>query len=63
MRAFARLLGVLVIVICGVVLLVSGFCGILFFEHSELSVPLLLTAVVCAAVIFGIVKALRNGPR
>lgn len=63
MQEFGTLLGILVIAICGVILLVSGFCGILFFKHTEVSVPLLLTAVVCAAVIFGIVRALRNGSR
>jgi hypothetical protein len=62
-RAFLPLLGVLVVAICGVILLVSGFCAILFFKHTEVSVPLILTAVVCAAIIFGILRAMRNGPR
>jgi hypothetical protein len=62
-RAFLPLLGVLAIAICAVVLLVSGYCAILFYKHTEVSVPLFLTAAVCAAIIFGILKAMGKGPR
>jgi hypothetical protein len=60
---FLALLGVLAIAICSVILLVSGFCAIVFFKHTEISVPLILTAVVCAAIIFGILMAMRKGRR
>jgi hypothetical protein len=62
-RPFHEFLGILVIIVCGAVLLVSGYCAIVFFRYPQASVPLVLTAVVCAAIIFGILKAMRRGPR
>jgi hypothetical protein len=63
MRERLGLLGVLVIAICGVVLLVSAFYAIVFFEHTHISVPFILIAVVCAAIMAGTVKAMRKRPR
>lgn len=60
---YLGLLGILAIVVCGTVLLISGFCAIVFLQHTSISVPLILTAVACIAIIFGIVKAMRKGRR
>jgi hypothetical protein len=62
MDSFFNIVGVLMIVVCAIVLAVSGFCAIIFIGHSEISGPLILTAVVCAAIIFGIVRALWKVP-
>jgi hypothetical protein len=63
MRGRHRLLGLLTIVVCGAIFLACGFFAILFFEHTQVSVPLVLIAIVCAAIIAGTVKAMRKGPR
>ncbi|WP_119303040.1 hypothetical protein [Dongia deserti] len=60
MRENRGLVGVLVIAICGAVLLVSGFYAIVYFEHTHVSVPLILVAVVCAAIMAGTAKAMRK---
>lgn len=63
MRGHRGLLGVLVIAICGIVLLVSAFYAFAYFEHTHIAVPLILVAIVCAAIITGTVKAIRKKSR
>jgi hypothetical protein len=60
--AFFKIMGVLIIIVCAIVLAISGFCAIIFFDHGEVSGPLILTASVCAAIIFGITWGLRKAP-
>jgi hypothetical protein len=63
MRDRRRLFGVLTIALCGAIFLACGFFAGLFFEHTQVAVPLILIAIVCAAIIAGTVKAMRKGSR
>ena len=58
-----RVLGVLTILVCGTIFLACGLFAILFFEHTQVSVPLILIAIVCAAIIAGTVNGMRKRPR
>ena len=63
MRDHRPLLGVLTVLVCGAILLACGFFAILFFEHTQVSVPLILIAIMCAAIIAGTINGMRKGPR
>lgn len=55
--------GALTIAVCAAILVVSGYFAILYFEHTQVALPLILVAVVCAAIIAGTVNGMRKGPR
>lgn len=59
-RGLAR---ALTIVVSGMILVVAGYFAALYFEHTHLALPLILVAVVCAAIIAATVTATWKGPR
>ena len=63
MRENRRLKRVLVIAISSFVLLVSAFYALLYFAHTHVSVPLMLVAVICAAIIAGTLRSMKKGSR
>jgi hypothetical protein len=63
MRGGRALLHLLVIALCAAVLLVAGYQAIVHFEQTHISVPLMLVAIVCAAVIAGTIGAMFKRPR
>lgn len=63
MDKFLGVIGVLVIAVCAIVLVISGYCAVIFLGHPDISGPLFLTAIVCAAIIFGILTMMKGGRR
>jgi hypothetical protein len=55
--------GALTIAVCGVILVLSGYFAVVYFEHTQVALPLILVAVVCAAIIVATITAMWKGPR